>query len=234
MIALVHHQTNRAKGIACPHLLEIGKLKKGDKVPQDEAILRNKANIIDWRFNASKRLAEDTRQARWYVVGVAARREKIVSEDMELSGIQVWLPTKKERIRCGRAGGKVRYRDIDISLFDGYLFIRCRPSAKAWLGIMSFDHVVRILGDDSGPAVMEDKYLEKLKALVEKNVFDFSTGKNRYWTDKPVRIDDGPFLGFQGIVDKSYKGGVMLPILVSVMGRETKVEISVDSVSDAG
>lgn len=169
----------------------------------------------------------------WYVAQVVAGMELSVMTALRAYGVNVWVPTRKERRASHRrsgTGGRGRMVDVEVPAFMGYVFVRTAPSAAAWHGLVSFDGVLAILGRqaDGVPLVMSDKAMGALVAMIDKKVLDFSTGKYQFEPGQAVRFSVGPFQGFQGFVEASYAGAGIVPVLVETMGRETLVMVAVD------
>lgn len=196
----------------------------------------------DWRTVDRSQMMESNRRALaissdhqcWYVAQVVAGMEQRVADALTGYNVHCWLPKRKERRTSHRrsgTGGRAQVRDVDVPAFNGYLFVRTTPSAQAWHGLVSFDGVLSILGRrvDGVPVVMSDRSMQALVSLIDNKVLDFSTGQLQYEAGDAVRFDDGIFGGFQGVVEDTYAGGLVVPVLVDAMGRQTLFMVPVDA-----
>ena len=109
------------------------------------------------------------------------------------------------------------------SLYSGYVFANLDLSTELWHKIQSLPKVGRFIGETKKPTPLSDKdinlILEKANnKAAPKPKISFEDGEN-------VRIIDGPFSNFTGIVEEYDMVRGMLKLNVSIFGRSTPVEI---------
>ena len=166
-----------------------------------------------------------TRQ--WYVVHTYSGYEKKVKESLlnriEAEGVQdrfgdVLIPS--ETVVDMKKGKK---RTGTRSFFPGYLLVQMELDERTWHLVRHTPKVTGFVGGKS-PAPIPQSEVEEIKSqmaegrLKPKPKVTFTEGEN-------VRVNDGPFSNFNGVVEsiKPDKGKVV--VLVSIFGRATPVEL---------
>ena len=166
--------------------------------------------------------------ARWYIVHAYSNFEKKVAEDIEnkakqkgLSGEieQIVVPTEKVvEIRRGR---KV---DAERKFFPGYILIEMEMSDAAWHVVKNTPKVTGFVGTGKKPTPLSQ---EEVDQIVEQVVTAKEKPKPKYVFEKgePVKIIDGPFNNFTGVVDEINLDRNTLKVMVTIFGRQTPVEL---------
>ncbi|MGE4551911.1 MAG: transcription termination/antitermination protein NusG [Desulfovibrionaceae bacterium] len=167
-------------------------------------------------------------RARWYIVhtysGFEHRVEQTIREMMRTGqdgGLieEVVMPTEKvvEMVK----GEK---RTTTRKFYPGYVMIKMVLTDDTWHLIQSIPRVTGFVGGKSRPTPMRDSEAEAILKIMESRQeqprpkFDFQRGDD-------VRVIDGPFSGFNGVVeDVNYDKG-KLRVSVSIFGRQTPVEL---------
>ncbi|AAL51925.1 MULTISPECIES: transcription termination/antitermination protein NusG [Brucella] len=165
--------------------------------------------------------------ARWYIVHAYSNFEKKVAEDIEakakqkgLSDLieQIVVPT--EKIVEVRRGRKV---DAERKFFPGYVLVRAKLTDSVFSLIKNTPKVTGFLGDSKPVPVSQkevDQILNQVQDGVErpKTSVSFEIGEN-------VRVSDGPFASFNGIVQEVDEERARLKVEVSIFGRATPVDL---------
>lgn len=168
-------------------------------------------------------------KARWYIVhtysGFEQRVESTIKEmvrnGQDLGLIhEVIVPTEKV-IELGKGGTK---RTTTRKFYPGYIMLRMTMTDFSWHLVQTIPKVTGFVGGKNRPAPMKDHEAAKILALMEtrqeqpRPKFSFERGED-------VRVVDGPFGGFNGVVeDVNYDKG-KLRVSVSIFGRQTPVEL---------
>jgi transcriptional antiterminator NusG len=178
--------------------------------------------------------ALDAPRPRWYVVhtysGFENRVEQTLREMMRTEqdkGLiaEVVIPTEKvmELVR----GEK---KTFTRKFYPGYVMVRMVMNDFSRHLVQSIPKVTGFVGGKNLPTPMRDSEAERIRALMEERreqprpKFNFERGDE-------VRVIDGPFGGFNGIVeDVNYDKG-KLRVAVSIFGRQTPVELDFVQVS---
>ncbi len=164
---------------------------------------------------------------QWYAIQTYAGSERAVKRAIEQMAIdygledkikQVVVPTE-EVIEVKNGVKKITER----SLYSGYVFAHIDLDTALWHKIQSLPKVSRFIGEQKTPTPLSqadvDLILEKLeKKAPPRPKVDFETGEM-------VRIIEGPFANFTGVVEEYDLDHGKLKLNVSIFGRNTPVEI---------
>jgi transcriptional antiterminator NusG len=171
---------------------------------------------------------------RWYSVSVLSNFEKKVAEQIkqavEDAGLQeeideVLVPT--EEVIEVRRGKKVT---SERRFMPGYVLVRMEMSNKGYHLISSINRVTGFLGPQGKPMPMRDAEVNAILNRVEegeaqpRNLIRFEIGEK-------VKVTDGPFEGFDGMVEEVDEDHRRLKVSVSIFGRATPVELEFTQVS---
>ena len=177
----------------------------------------------------------DGPKARWYIVhtysGFEQRVEQTIREMMRTGQDQgcietVVVPTEKV-IELAKGGEK---RTTTRKFYPGYVMLRMTMTDYSWHLVQAIPKVTGFVGGKNRPTPMRDSEAERILTLMEtrqeqpRPKFNFERGDE-------VRVVDGPFGGFNGMVeDVNYDKG-KLRVSVSIFGRQTPVELDFVQVS---
>ncbi|MCP1197803.1 transcription termination/antitermination protein NusG [Notoacmeibacter sp. MSK16QG-6] len=166
--------------------------------------------------------------ARWYIVHAYANFEKKVKESIEEQAKQkgLWdhfedivVPT--EKVTEVRRGRKV---DTERKFFPGYVMVRADLTDDVFHLIKNTPKVSGFLGTESKPIPIPDREAEQILTQVQEGVerpkpsIVFEIGEN-------VRVSDGPFASFNGVVQEVDAERSRLKVEVSIFGRATPVDL---------
>jgi len=164
---------------------------------------------------------------QWYAIQTYAGSERAVKRAIEQMAIDYGLQDKidkvvvptEEVIEVKNGEKKI----VERSLYSGYVFAHIDLDTALWHKIQSLPKVSRFIGEQKTPTPLSqsdiDVILEKMehKAPPRPKV-DFEQGEM-------VRIIDGPFTNFTGVVEEYDLDHGKLKLNVSIFGRNTPVEI---------
>jgi transcriptional antiterminator NusG len=171
---------------------------------------------------------------RWYSVSVLSNFEKKVAEQIRTAvtdaGLEdeideVLVPT--EEVLVVRRGKKVI---SERRFMPGYVLVRMEMSNRGYHLISSINRVTGFLGPQGKPMPMRDAEVNQILNRVEegeaapRNLIRFDVGEK-------VKVTDGPFEGFDGMVEDVDEGHSRLKVSVSIFGRATPVELEFTQVS---
>jgi transcriptional antiterminator NusG len=162
----------------------------------------------------------------WYVVHSYSGYENKVKKNLEhrIESLvmqdkifQVVVPTEEEiELRDGKR------RTIQRRIFPGYILVEMIMDKDSWYVVRNTPGVTGFVGSGSDPTPLPqrdvDRILGRMEAEAPRIKVTFKRGQK-------VRINDGPFEDFVGMVDEIYADKGKLRILVSFFGRETPVEL---------
>ena len=171
--------------------------------------------------------------ARWYVVNVYSGSEKKVAESlkeqavlkkMEDKILDVLVPT--EEVVEIRKGAKV---NAERKFFPGYILVKMEMSDECWHVVKNTPRVSGFLGSRNKPQPISDAEAERIiKQMTEgverpQTMIDFEVGEQ-------IRVTDGPFASFVGVVEEVDSEISRLKVSVSIFGRYTPVELEFSQV----
>jgi len=165
---------------------------------------------------------------RWYSVSVLSNFEKKVAEairqavaekGMEELIDEVLVPT--EEVIEVRRGKKVT---SERRFMPGYVLVRMEMNPRTQHMITSINRVTGFLGPQGKPSPMRDEEVNLILNRVgegevaPRNLIRFEIGEQ-------VKVAEGPFEGFSGMVEEVDEDSARLKVMVSIFGRPTPVEL---------
>ena len=171
--------------------------------------------------------------ARWYVLHVYSGSEKKVAESikeqailkkMEDKILDVIVPT--EDVVEVRKGTKV---NAERKFFPGYILIKMEMSDESWHVVMNTPRVTGFLGSRNKPQPITEAEAKRIMQQMEEGIQRPQTVVD-YEVGEQVRVTDGPFASFIGLVEDVDLEKARLKVLVSIFGRSTPVELEFNQV----
>ena len=174
-------------------------------------------------------------EGRWYILhtysGFEQRVEQTLKEMMRTRqdhgmNHEVVVPTEKV-IELGKGGQK---RTTTRKFYPGYVMVRMTMTDLSWHQVQAIPKVTGFVGGKNRPAPMGPGEAERILSLMEtrqeqpRPKFNFERGDE-------VRVVDGPFGGFNGVVEEVNYDKGKLKVSVSIFGRQTPVELDFIQVS---
>ncbi|MFP6741987.1 MAG: transcription termination/antitermination protein NusG [Alphaproteobacteria bacterium] len=164
----------------------------------------------------------------WYIVhvysGFEKKVEQSIREQAQIKGLaerfdQVLVPS--EQIVEMRRGQKV---SSERKFFPGYVLVRMDMNDESWHLVKNTPKVTGFLGGGGKPVPISEgeanRILHQVQEGVErpKTTITFEVGET-------VRVSDGPFTSFNGLVEDVDEERERLKVAVSIFGRATPVEL---------
>ena len=171
--------------------------------------------------------------ARWYVVNVYSDSEKKVAESLREQAtlkkmddkiLEVFVPT--ENVVEIRKGAKV---NAEHKFFPGYILVKMELTDETWLVVKNTPRVSGFLGSRNKPQPITDAEVQKIMNQVQEGLERPQTNVN-FETGEQIRVIDGPFASFVGIVEDIDTEKNRLKVSVSIFGRYTPVELEFSQV----
>ena len=166
---------------------------------------------------------------RWYVVHVysgfenqvvRSMRERIKLHGMEEKFGEILVPT--EEVVEMRAGQK---RKSDRKFFPGYVLVQMEMDDNTWHLVKDVPKVMGFSGGTSNrPAPISEKEAEKILQRVQEGV-EKPRPKVLFEPGEVVRVTEGPFADFNGVVEEVNYEKSRLRVAVLIFGRSTPVEL---------
>jgi transcriptional antiterminator NusG len=163
---------------------------------------------------------------RWYVIHTYSGYENKVKqnlmhriETMEMQDqiFRVIVPTEEEiEIKNGQR------RTVQKKVFPGYVLVQMRMTDDSWYVVRNTPGVTSFVGHGNRPTALDDA---EVKAILKQMEEEAPKVRVSYQVGQAVKITDGPFTDFEGIVDAIDHERGRVRVLVSFFGREAPVEL---------
>jgi transcriptional antiterminator NusG len=163
---------------------------------------------------------------KWYVVQVLSSQEKKVKKALEDSREQkgmkdiieeVLLPVENvSEVKNGQQ------RIVEKRLWPGYLLLKMTMSDDSWQFVKNTQGVVEFLGGDKPTSLTDGEVAEIMRDLEDKK--QKVTQKHKFAVGDVVKITDGVFVNFIGTVVEVFHDKGRLSVVVSIFGRDTRVD----------
>lgn len=171
--------------------------------------------------------------ARWYVVhvysGFETRVKEIVLEKAEKQGLaeaihEILVPM--EEVVEIKRGQRV---NTERKYFPGYVLAKLDLSDEVWHLVKDTPKVTGFLGAGNTPTPISNKEAERLIKQIQEGV-DSPRPTITYDIGEEVKVVDGPFASFNGMVEDVDEDKARLKVSVSIFGRSTPVELEYSQV----
>jgi transcription termination/antitermination protein NusG len=169
---------------------------------------------------------------RWYVVRAISGKEKKVKEylEMEISRLklddfidQILIPTEKVfQIRKGKKVSKEK------SYLPGYVLVEAALVGEVPHVIRSIPNVIGFLGNEKGgdPSPMRLSEVNRILGKVDELSESEEEMRIPFVVGEAVKVIDGPFNNFSGVVDEINEEKKKLKVMVKIFGRKNLLELS--------
>ena len=171
---------------------------------------------------------------RWYSVSVLSNFEKKIAEQIKTAVSEASLEAEIEEVLVPteevievRRGKKVTN---ERRFMPGYVLVRMEMSDQGYHLINSINRVTGFLGPQGRPMPMRDAEVNAILNRVQegedapRTLINFEVGEK-------VKVNDGPFEDFDGLVELVDEDNQRLKVTVSIFGRETPVELEFTQVT---
>ena len=165
---------------------------------------------------------------RWYIVHAYSNFENKVAESIREQAKQRGLTelfdeimVPKEKVTEARRGRKV---ETERKFFPGYVLVKMDLTDEVYHLIKNTPKVTGFLGAENKPMPISEaeamRILHQVQEGIErpKPAVSFEVGEQ-------VRVSDGPFASFNGVVEEVDEGRSRVKVAVSIFGRATPVEL---------
>lgn len=164
----------------------------------------------------------------WYVLRVASGRESTVKDALQkkiqLAGLEESIPTvlvPTERVSEIK-GGKKRYRER--KLYPGYIIVEMDLTDDVWYLIKDTPGIGDFVGSFQKPVPLARDEVDKILSSV-KDKEETPEVKIDLVPGDGVKIKEGPFENFDGVVDEVFPAKGQVRVMVTIFGRSTPVDL---------
>ncbi len=122
-------------------------------------------------------------------------------------------------------------KTTERKFFPGYILVNMELNDETWHTVRSTPKVTGFVGNDLNPPSLSDADAMKIIGRI-KDGAKKPKPKVIYEVGDSVRVIDGPFANFQGVVDEVFPDKGRVRVMVSIFGRSTPVELEFVQVSN--
>lgn len=165
---------------------------------------------------------------RWYVIHVYSGFEKKVAQTIRETAIkkgledyfsEILVPTEEViEVRRGKKVGAER------KFLPGYVLIKMDLVDESWHLVKNTAKVTGFLGSGGKPSPISEKEAQRILNQVQEG-FEHPKPSVTFVVGEQVRVAEGPFASFNGVVEDVDEGKSRLKVAVSIFGRATPVEL---------
>ncbi|NWG71732.1 MAG: transcription termination/antitermination protein NusG [Parvularculaceae bacterium] len=165
---------------------------------------------------------------KWYIVHAYSNFEKKVAEAIKMGAKEkgldamfedVFVPT--EEVTEVRRGRKI---NTERRFYPGYVLVKMVLNDQTYHLVKDTPKVTGFLGSGKKPIPVSQREVDKIRGVMTDSVerprpsITFEIGEN-------VRVTDGPFASFSGVVEDVDEDAARVKVAVSIFGRATPVEL---------
>ena len=177
-------------------------------------------------------IEEQTENRRWYIIHAYSGQEDRVKKNLEQriqtmdvkdKIFQVVVPTEEEmEYKDGQKKTNLK------KIFPGYILVQMEMDDDSWFVVRNTPGVTGFVSaeDESDnrpkPVPLEQEEVDHILNQIRSDEHRINVGFAR---GKTIRVTEGPFIDFMGVVDEVYPDRLKVKVLVSFFGRETPVEL---------
>lgn len=172
---------------------------------------------------------------RWYVIHAYSTFEEQAKKALEMRIHQYQMEDEfgpilvpvQETVEITKTGKK---KVVRKQFFPGYVLVKMRLSPKVWQLIKDTQKITGIVGGHQSPPEISEDEVYALMASIQSGSLKPSP-RTMYDVGETVKIKEGPFADFTGVVDEVKPEKQRIKVLVSIFGRSTPVELDFSQVT---
>lgn len=168
----------------------------------------------------------DNQEKNWYIVHTYSGYEERVKRNLEQRVkymdasdkiFQIVIPTEDEiEIRGGQK------RTVTKKIFPGYVLVQMKMDDESWHVVRNTPGITGFVGGGNKPNPLSETEVKSILKQMEEGGPKVKVGFRK---GESIRVVDGPFTDFIGIVDEINVGKGKVKVMLSLFGRETSVEL---------
>ena len=172
---------------------------------------------------------------KWYVLRAVSGKEAKVKEYLEAlmkhdkvleaNVGQILLPTEKyAQLRNGK-------RVVKEKLFlPGYVLVEAQLDGEIAHTLRYIPNVLGFLGGMDNPSPVRQEDINRILGTVEETAIRSEEVSVPFTVDESVKVTDGPFSGFSGVIEEVNAEKRKLKVMVKIFGRKTPLELGFNQV----
>jgi transcriptional antiterminator NusG len=167
-------------------------------------------------------------EKKWYVLRAIGGKEKKAKEMLDneirvlgLTDLVSEAIVPVERVYQQRGGKKIVKEKI---LYAGYVFVEAALVGEIPHILRNIPNIINFLGDNN-PIPMRPSEVARMIGVVDQASDDTADVVIEFKKDDVVKVIDGPFNGFSGVVEEVNEEKKKLSVIVKIFGRKTPLEL---------
>ncbi|MCF7874728.1 MAG: transcription termination/antitermination protein NusG [Candidatus Omnitrophica bacterium] len=165
---------------------------------------------------------------KWYIVHTLSGAEEKAKWNLEAKIKahsygelidEIVIP--KEQVTEVKFGKK---KVLERKFFPGYILVHMEMNKDTWLFVKNTPGITTFIGPRKKPSPISQQEVEQILSKAKESEAK-PAPKVSFEKGESVRVGEGPFVNFTGIVDEVYPGKGKLKVSVSIFGRTTPVEL---------
>jgi len=170
----------------------------------------------------------------WYIVhthtGFEDKVKEALQERIRMAGQEelfgeILIPTEQvvEMVKGSRKTSERKF-------FPGYILVNMELNDATWHTVQDTPRITGFVGDSRHPQPLLEKDAQKILGRIEEGA---TTPKPKVIFEEgdSVRVTEGPFANFQGVIEEVHPDKGRVKVMVSIFGRSTPVELEYIQVS---
>jgi len=168
-------------------------------------------------------------EKKWYVLRAISGKEAKVKEYLEaeinnglLANVfQVLIPTEKV-IQNNNGKKIVKERNT----LPGYVLVEAKLVGETAHSLRNTPNVIGFLGGLDNPTPLRQSEVNRILGSVDEMAIPVEEVKVHYTIGETIKVTDGPFSGFNGIIEEVSDEKKKLKVMVKIFGRKTPLELN--------
>ena len=164
----------------------------------------------------------------WYVVhtysGFEQKAKQALEEKIRTLGKQDLIPEVLVPVESVVEMKKGVKKTSSRKIFPGYILVRMEMNEEVWHIVKGIPKITGFVGGGRSPAPVPDEEVQRITQQISEGTLK-PKPKVSFEKGESVRVVDGPFTNFNGMVDEVKPEKGKLKVLVSIFGRSTPVEL---------
>ena len=203
-------------------------VKQDEKIEQKPDIKEGDEEENDEKEEVGEDNEKDDPNAKWYIVGAASGFEekavKTIQDNARKASLSHFFfdfQIPKQEVVEIKRGKKI---NSEKNFFPGYMLIKMIMNNQTWQLVKNTNKVSGFTGNDHKPIPLSQNEAMKMLKKADDSI-EYIAPKYVYEVGQQVKVIEGPFASFNGMVEEVDEERGRLKISVSIFGRSTPVEL---------
>ena len=203
-------------------------VKQDEKIEQKPDIKEGDEEENDQKEEVGEDNEKDDPNAKWYIVGAASGFEekavKTIQDNARKASLNHFFfdfQIPKQEVVEIKRGKKI---NSEKNFFPGYMLIKMIMNNQTWQLVKNTNKISGFTGNDHKPIPLSQNEAMKMLKKADDSI-EYIAPKYVYEVGQQVKVIEGPFASFNGMVEEVDEERGRLKISVSIFGRSTPVEL---------